>query len=191
MIDTGKYVSAVQAAAQDIKGKVLEAVRATRQLATVTHPAAKADEPKGGFFHNICGYIQKKFGKPSAPAAPDITRQEADARILISEALRAADKRACDDWSDLLNSQRKQLVAEIEAQPGVESIDKVRQSESVMMQSVLSFSLLAEGANLRKADAISTPDGFDRYVDGLAERYAQAVDEALNQQLEIYKRLEK
>ena len=194
MIDTGKYVSAVQAAAQDIKGKVLDAVRATRQLATVTHPAAKADEPKGSF-HKIRGYIrgtiQKIFGKPSAPAAPDTTRQEADARILISEALRAADRRACDDWSDLLNSQRKQLVADIEAQPGVESIDKVRQSESVMMQSVLSFSLLAEGANLRKADAISTPDGFDRYVDGLAERYAQAVDKALNQQLEIYKRLEK
>ena len=190
MIDTGKYVSAVQAAAQDIKGKVLDAVRATRQLATVTHPAAKADEPKGGF-HKIWGCIQKKIWKPSAPAAPDTTSQEADARILISEALRAADKRACDDWSDLLNSQRKQLVADIEAQPGVESIDKVRQSESVMMQSVLSFSLLAEGANLRKADAISTPDGFDRYVDGLAERYAQAVDEALNQQLEIYKRLEK
>lgn len=189
MIDTGKYVSAVQAAAQDIKGKVLDAVRATRQLATVTHPAAKADEPKG-VIPKFWGWIQKKR-KPSAPAAPDTTRQEADARILISEALRAADRRACDDWSDLLNCQRKQLVADIEAQPGVESIDKVRQSESVMMQSVLSFSLLAEGANLRKADAISTPDGFDRYVDGLAERYAQAVDKALNQQLEIYKRLEK
>lgn len=191
MIDTGKYVSAVQAAAQDIKGKVLDAVRSSRQRAAVTRPAVKADEPKSGLIHKIVGCCRKAFGKPSAPAAPDITHEEADARMLISEALRAADRRACDDWSDLLNSQRKQLVAEIEAQPGVESIDKVRQSESVMTQSVLSFSLLAEGANLRKADAISTPDGFDRYVNGLAERYAQAVDKALNQQLEIYKRLEK
>lgn len=192
MIDTSKYASAAQAAAQDIKGKVLDAVRATRQCATAPRPVATMEEPKRtGCLFAILSFIHKKDKQTSAPAAPDTTRQDDNARLMISDALRTAHRRACDEWSALLDRQREQLVAEIEAQPGVESIDKVRQSESVMARSVLSFSLLAEGSNLRKAEALSTPQGFDAYVASLAERYAQAVDTALSQQLEIYKRLEK
>lgn len=192
MIDTGKYIAAAQAAAQGVKDQVLDAVRATRQRATEPRPAAKADEPRRtGCLFAILNIFRKKDNTSPAPAVPDTSRQDDEARLIISDALRTAHRRACDDWTALLDRQGRQLVAEIEAQPGVDHIDKVRQSESVTARSVLSFSLLAEGANMRKAEALSTPQGFDNYVASFATRYAQAVDAALSQQLEIYKRLEK
>lgn len=192
MIDTGKYIAAAQAAAQGVKDQVLDAVRATRQRATESRPAAKADEPRRtGCLFAILNIFRKKDNPSPAPVAAGVTRQDDEARLIISDALRTAHRRACDDWAALLDRQGRQLVAEIEAQPGVDHIDKVRQSESVTARSVLSFSLLAEGANMRKAEALSTPQGFDNYVASFATRYAQAVDAALSQQLEIYKRLEK
>lgn len=196
MIDISKYTSAARKTAEDIKKNVMDSVRATRQQVTALKPApapAPKAEAKQSMFKRIFSWLNS-FNKKEAPApAPkvDSSRSDTDARRLISDALRAADRRAHDDWAAFLDAQYKQLVAEIEAQPDVSHIDKVMQSESVMTRSVLSFSLVAEGANLRNASGLYTPDGFDAYVASLAERYAQAVDKALNQQVEIYKRLEK
>lgn len=167
MIDVIKYTSAARKTAEDIKKNVMDSVRAMRQQATALMPA------------------------PAPAPKADSSRSDSDARRLISDALRAADRRAHDDWTAFLDAQYRKLEAEIEAQPDVSHIDKVMQSESVMTRSVLSFSLLAEVANLRNASGLYAPDGFDAYVASLAERYALAVDKALNQQVEIYKRLEK
>ena len=196
MIDISKYTSAARKTAEDIKKNVMDSVRAMRQQVTALKPApapAPRAEAKQSLWKRFFSSLYP-FGKKEAPApAPkaDSSRPDSDARRLISDALRAADRRAHDDWAAFLDAQYKQLVAEIEAQPDVSHIDKVMQSESVMTRSVLSFSLVAEGANLRNASGLYTPDGFDAYVASLAERYAQAVDKALNQQVEIYKRLEK
>lgn len=199
MIDISKYTSAARKTAEDIKKNVMDSVRAMRQQVTALKPApapAPRAEAKQSLLKCFFSFFSSlyPFGKKEAPApAPkvDSSRSDSDARRLISDALRAADRRAHDDWAAFLDAQYKQLVAEIEAQPDVSHIDKVMQSESVMTRSVLSFSLVAEGANLRNASGLYTPDGFDAYVASLAERYAQVVDKALNQQVEIYKRLEK
>lgn len=198
MIDISKYTSAARKTAEDIKKNVMDSVRATRQQVTALKPApapAPRVEAKQSTFKRILSWLNLyPFNKKEAPApAPkaDSSRSDSDARRLISDALRAADRRAHDDWAAFLDAQYRKIVAEIEAQPDVSHIDKVMQSESVMTRSVLSFSLVAEGANLRNASGLYTPDGFDAYVASLAERYAQVVDKALNQQVEIYKRLEK
>ena len=203
MIDISKYTSAARKTAEDIKKNVMDSVRAMRQQVTALKPApapaprAEAKQsPLKRFFSPLKRFFSSlnPIGKKEAPApAPkaDSSRPDSDARRLISDALRAADRRAHDDWAAFLDAQYRKLVAEIEAQPDVSHIDKVMQSESVMTRSVLSFSLVAEVANLRNASGLYTPDGFDAYVASLAERYAQAVDKAINQQVEIYKRLEK
>lgn len=195
MIDISKYTSAARKTAEDIKKNVMDSVRATRQQVTALKPApapAPKAEAKQSTFKRIFSWFKLNKKEVPAPAPKvDSSRSDSDARRLISDALRAADRRAHDDWAAFLDAQYKQLVGEIEAQPDVSHIDKVMQSESVMTRSVLSFSLVAEVANLRNASGLYTPDGFDAYVASLAERYAQAVDKAINQQVEIYKRLEK
>lgn len=199
MIDVIKYTSAARKTAEDIKKNVMDSVRAMRQQVTALMPApapAPKAEPKPVRLARWLDWLRRllhcrKKGAPAPAPKADSSRSDSDARRLISDALRAADRRAHDDWTAFLDAQYRKLEAEIEAQPDVSHIDKVMQSESVMTRSVLSFSLLAEVANLRNASGLYTPDGFDAYVASLAERYALAVDKALNQQVEIYKRLEK
>lgn len=194
MIDVSKYSNAATSKAQQIKDDVLAALqqfRPTGQTEQQQAPQPPASQRKGCLAVIFPFLFKKKNHSPEQPDLSDLRRRNSAAQQSIVDTLRQATNRAHDDWSNFLKSQARTINADIDAQSDIDNAEKSRLQESVMAQSVLSFSMLDESSHIRSAENLSTPDGFDAYVASLRPRLEDAINKALSQQLDIYNRLSK